>query len=187
MLNLICGKLATILLATSSAVNALDIDEACVLSVASPNDNVIASHLAGNWTYNKQLTEHITKNRNPGRSEEEAQLEDVILTFANDPAVLKDVPTDHCRFLKANQLEVFMAGIFRIAHIEFGITEHVFVLITSQGVPGIIYWRGEEAVTNYLLMAPAAESGNDLLFLGEDSSAKPFSALHRIGSGPVCK
>ena len=27
----------------------------------------------------------------------------------------------------------------------------------SQGVPGIIYWRGEEAVTNYLLMAPAAE------------------------------
>ena len=36
------------------------------------------------------------------------------------------------RFLKANQLEVFMAGIFRIAHIEFGITEHVFVLINSQ-------------------------------------------------------
>ena len=27
----------------------------------------------------------------------------------------------------------------------------------DQGVPGIIYWRGEEAVTNYLLMAPAAQ------------------------------
>ena len=24
-------------------------------------------------------------------------------------------------------------------------------------MPGIIYWRGEEAVTNYLLMAPAAQ------------------------------
>ena len=26
-----------------------------------------------------------------------------------------------------------------------------------QGVPGIIYWRGNEAVTNYIMMAPAAE------------------------------
>merc|ERR1719442_65622 len=146
-------------------------------------------HLAGNWTYNKQVTEHLTKNRNPGRAEEEDKtpLEDIILTFSNDPEVLKDVPTDHCRFLKANKLEVFMAGLFQIAHVEYGITQHVFVLISTQGVPGIIYWRGEEAVTNYLLMAPAAQSGNDLLFLGEDSAAKPFSALHRIGSEDICK
>ena len=36
-------------------------------------------HLAGNWTYNKQVTEHLTKNRNPGRAEEEDKtpLEDV--------------------------------------------------------------------------------------------------------------
>ena len=31
------------------------------------------------------------------------------------------------------------------------------------------------------------QSGNDLLFLGEDSAAKPFSALHRIGSEDICK
>merc|ERR1719442_368928 len=99
-------------------------------------------HLAGNWTYNKQVTEHLTKNKNPGRAEEEDKtpLEDIILTFANDPEVLKDVPTDHCRFLKANKLEVFMAGLFQIAHVEYGITQHVFVLISTQGVPGIIYW-----------------------------------------------
>ena len=24
-------------------------------------------------------------------------------------------------------------------------------------MPGIIYWRGDEAVTNYIMMAPAAE------------------------------
>jgi len=184
-----CGNLVIlILLATFSAVKALDVDEPCVLSVVSSNDNVIARHLAGNWTYNKRITEHITKNPNPGRSEEDkSALEDIILTFANDPEVLEDVPTDHCRFLKSNKLEVFMAGLFQIAHVEFGITQHVFVLISSQGVPGIIYWRGEEAVTNYLLMAPAAQSGNDLLFLGEDSAAKPFSALHRIGSEDICK
>jgi len=210
MLNPSCGNLVIILLASfSSAVQALDVDEPCVLSVLSSNDNVIARHLAGNWTYNKQVTEHLTKNRNPGRAEEEDKtpLEDIILTFSNDPDVLKDVPSDHCRsnesfshfyvstsaiinvfrFLKANKMEVFMAGLFRIAHVEYGITQHVFVLISSQGVPGIIYWRGEEAVTNYLLMAPAAQTGNDLLFLGEDSATKPFSALHRIGSENICK
>ena len=36
------------------------------------------------------------------------------------------------RFLKANKMEVFMAGLFQIAHVEFGITQHVFVLISSQ-------------------------------------------------------
>jgi len=189
MLSPRCGNLLTIFLASfSTAVKALDVDEPCVLEVVSSNDNVIARHLAGNWTYNKHVTEHLTKNRSPGRAEEDkTPLHDIILSFANDPEVLNDVPTDHCRFLKANKLEVFMAGLFQIAHVEFGITQHVFVLISSQGVPGIIYWRGEEAVTNYLLMAPAAQSGNDLLFLGEDSAAKPFSALHRIGSEDICK
>ena len=36
------------------------------------------------------------------------------------------------RFLKANKLEVFMAGLFQIAHVEYGITQHVFVLISTQ-------------------------------------------------------
>ena len=36
-------------------------------------------HLAGNWTYNKRITEHLTKNPNPGRAEEDkTALEDVI-------------------------------------------------------------------------------------------------------------
>ena len=35
-------------------------------------------HLAGNWTYNKRVTEHMTKNPNPGRAEEDkTPLEDV--------------------------------------------------------------------------------------------------------------
>ena len=35
-------------------------------------------HLAGNWTYNKRITEHLTKNPNPGRAEEDkTALEDV--------------------------------------------------------------------------------------------------------------
>ena len=36
------------------------------------------------------------------------------------------------RFLKANDLGVFLAGSYQIAHIEYGITKHVFVLISSQ-------------------------------------------------------
>jgi hypothetical protein len=54
-------------------------------------------------------------------------------------------------------MEIYMAGQFSIAHIEYGITQHVFVLISQNGVPGIIYWREKEAVTNYILMAPAAQ------------------------------
>jgi len=185
-----CGNIVAILIiAAFAAVQALDVDEPCVLSIASPNDNVIARRLAGNWTFNKEMTEYMAKNGKPGRAEDvdKTPLEDIFLTFADDPEVLKDVPEDHCRFLKANDLGVFLAGSYQIAHIEYGITKHVFVLISSQGVPGIIYWRGNEAVTNYIMMAPAAESSNDLLFMGEDSAEKPFSALHRIGSDNFCK
>ena len=157
--------------------------------------------LAGNWTFNKEMTEYMAKNGKPGRAEDvdKTPLEDVSKDTVNSYSILlyyvhycgktsitislisprfsSPSPTTlrssrmspkitagcHCiacctctwlwivdhhfppfspwkqtitqplvRFLKANDLGVFLAGSYQIAHIEYGITKHVFVLISSQ-------------------------------------------------------
>ena len=157
--------------------------------------------LAGNWTFNKEMTGYMAKNGKPGRSEDvdKTPLEDVSKDTVNSYSILlyyvhycgktsitislisprfsSPSPTTlrssrmcpkitagcHCiacctctwlwivdhhfppfspwkqtitqplvRFLKANDLGVFLAGSYQIAHIEYGITKHVFVLISSQ-------------------------------------------------------
>merc|ERR1712127_236653 len=175
-------SIAAFFLATAQG---LAVSGPCSLSLSSTPDNVVARHLAGNWTYHQQLTDHL-KPEVVENGDKVASLKDIILTFSDQPDILAEIPQDHCKFLTSNDHEIFMAGTFNIFHIEFGMTSHMFVLISHHGSPAIVYWRGGEAVTNYLQMAPAIQMKNDILFMGEDDPKKPFSALYRYGSDDVC-
>ena len=66
-------------------------------------------------------------------------------------------------------MPIYLAGHFTMSHPQMGSPTSTFVLISQvrllrrtnlslqHGVPGIIYWRGGEAITSYLTIAPAQQ------------------------------
>ena len=145
-------------------------------SLSSVKDNMVATRLEGNWTFNADFSRLLSTD------ETKAPIGEVIVSYTNDPSVLDDIPEDNCGFLEKSGMEIYLAGTLQFMHVELGIISHTYVLSSSAGVPVIIYWQGVNAVTNLVQVAPAILPQNDLLFMGEDSADKPFSVLERIGT-----
>jgi len=150
----------------------------CVLE--EQENNFLASRLEGNWTFNPTLSELLSGDSNAG-----GFLGQMIVGFSNQSEVLEEVPEDNCRFLEESGLKIFMAGMVRFYHIEFGVMSHTYVLTAEEGVPLFIYWStgpndSLKPVTNYISIAPAKESLNDILFIGGQKAEQDFSALQRI-------
>ena len=150
----------------------------CSLSISPNKDNMIASRLEGNWTFNGELSARLA----PDGKTSEVPGGEMILTYSNDPSVLEKIPEDNCLFLENSGLSVFLAGTLQFFHIEFGVMSHTYVLTSMEGVPVIIYWQGDNAVTNFIQMGPAGLPQNDLLFIGEGDSDMPFGVLDRLGT-----
>merc|ERR1711876_47357 len=136
-------------------------------------NNFLASRLEGNWTFNPTMSLLLTGDSNAG-----GFLGQMVVGFSNQPEVLEEVPEE-------SGFEIFMAGLVRFYHIEFGVMSHTYVLTSEHGIPVFIYWStgpndSLTPVTNYLSMAPAQERRNDLLFLGGQKADQEFSALQRI-------
>ena len=66
--------------------------------------------------------------------------------------------------------------------------EHVFVLIEHRGNPHLVWFReagGDplgDAESFNVMLAPAKDTANDLLFIGGDFNNQPFSAYKRVKS-----
>ena len=48
------------------------------------------------------------------------------------------------------------------------------------------YWMPAGIVTYQVMMAPAQQLKNDMLFLGEEDLKRPFGALVRPGADSLC-
>ena len=147
-------------------------------SISPSANNIVATRLEGNWTFNGDFSALLS----PDGMKSLAPVGEMVVSYANDSSVLDDIPTDNCSFLEKNGLDIYLAGILRFMHVEFGVMSHTFILTSMYGVPAIIYWQGVNAVTNFIQMAPAIKPENDLVFLGESSPDKPFTVLGRAGA-----
>ena len=159
----------------------LTLATSCTLTPAK--DNMVAARLEGNWTVNALFSAHLS----PDGKTSTAPVGEVIVSFSNASSVLADLSGEKCDLLKSNNLEIYLAGTLQFLHIELGIMSHIFVLTSIEGVSAIVYWQGDNIVTNLLQVAPAIIPQHDLLFMGETSSDKPFSVLERAGTkGAIC-
>ena len=155
--------------------------DGCSLMV-SAKENLVAQHLAGNWTYHTKLTTHIY----PLDSEKEVEpLNQIVLHIQDDSSVLKFVPEKDCSELMTSNTEIFMAGYFNINHVSRN-SRHIFILTSENGSPVMKYWMPAGIVTYQVMMAPAQQRKNDMLFLGEEDLKRPFGALVRPGADSLC-
>ena len=92
--------------------------DGCSLMV-SAKENLVAQHLAGNWTYHTKLTTHIYHLD----SEKEVEpLNQIVLHIQDDSSVLKFVPEKDCSELMTSNTEIFMAGYFNRVRLRLGHT-----------------------------------------------------------------
>ncbi len=137
--------------------------------------NVVASRLAGAWKLEPGLTERLRGDvTGPGT-----------MVFVADSDVKAKVPA---KFLDAAKREGITIDIRLAGYMEMGGTKHPFILATFHGNPHIFYFRerggdpfGDSESFNVML-APAKDRKNDLLFIGGDFNNQPFRAYARADS-----
>ncbi|MCI0358330.1 MAG: hypothetical protein L0211_07600 [Planctomycetaceae bacterium] len=157
-------------------------DAAAVAPVARNDDirtqeqNVVASRLAGSWKLEPALTERLTGK---------ATALDTTLVFVADPEVKKKVPA---RFIEAAKKEGITIEVRMAGYLEIRGAKYPFILAAFQGNPHVFYFRerggdpfGDSESFNVML-APAKDRKNDLLFVGGDFNNQPFSAYSRAKS-----
>lgn len=137
-----------------------------------PNkENVVASRLLGEWQLDPQLTERLTGRRTSFR---------MSIAVREDAAVALKVPQKFVEFLENEHSVVSMTG-----YLKFTGVEYPFLLTYLNGNPYVFYFRekngdpyGDSESFN-LIVAPAKDLKNDLLFIGGDFNNQPFTAYTR--------
>jgi hypothetical protein len=145
------------------------------LEVQPDEENVVASRLEGEWRPEVALTERLTGGEQQNRGESPSGT----LSFRSEPSVATTIPAKYEEFLGKNR--VYMAGMMTL-----GENEYPFVLIQNRGNPHIVYFRDRDgdplgdAESFNVILAPAKDTRNDLLFTGGDFNSGPFRALERV-------
>jgi hypothetical protein len=144
--------------------------------VRTQEQNVVASRLAGSWKIDTVLTERLT-----GRTTTAMET----LVVVPDPEVQKKIPD---RFKEAVKKEGLDLEIRMSGYIEIRGAKLPFILTTIHGNPHLFYFRerggdsfGDSESFN-LMLAPAKETKNDLLFVGGDFNNQPFRAYSRVAT-----
>ena len=150
--------------------------------VVDSKENWIASRIVGNWTFIQELSDRLSKDG----LKSDVPVKQMLVTFTDEPEVLDEIPEDNCAFLKKNGMKIFLAGKQGFAHVDHGLTEFIYVLTSTGGVPAVIYWQDVTPVINLVQLAPAKIVDQDLLFIGSGNSDQPFGVLHRLEGKPVC-
>lgn len=169
------GKVIAAVLAVALSVSTAVIAWAA-LRVEPDKENVVASRLEGKWKLNAELTARLfDAQRAESMSKDSYE-------FRPDPTVAATVPEKYSEFFKDKQ--VYMAGTFKSS--RGGGQEQPFILVSHKGNPHLVYFRpkGEDpmgdAESFNLVIVPAKDRANDLLFVGGDFNNQPFAAYDRV-------
>jgi hypothetical protein len=142
------------------------------LRVKPDDQNAVASRLEGTWIPDEELGARLGWWKN----------ETKVVRFERDDAITAQIPAKYEESLGDQQ--IFMAG--RV-HWEEGshTVDSPFLLISHRGNPHLLLWRekngdplGDGESCN-LMVVPAREKANDLLFLGGDHLHDGFNAFRR--------
>ena len=142
--------------------------------VKANKENVVAGRLEGRWHPHIPLTKRLLGERyQPGPTTSSSYI-----SFSAEPSVVQKIPAKHEKFLKDKT--IYMAGIMT----RWG-KDYPFILIELVGNPHIVYFREREGdpmgdtESFNVMLAPAKDRANDLLFIGGDFNNQPFAAYER--------
>ena len=139
------------------------------LEVKKEKQNVVAGRLTGKWQTQIDLTAQL--NGTP--------VYESTYTFTEDSSIADKVPEAIAAFLTGKQ--IYLAGI--MTHLD---KNYPFILTEFFGNPYLIYFRSKgndpmgDTESFNLILAPAADPRNDLLFIGGDFNNQPFRAFMRV-------
>jgi len=132
------------------------------------SENVVATHLEGEWTFDSKLS----KQLNP----EARKMSSV--SFKVDSSIINQIPVKYYSFLSKNR--IYLAGTMNLEKKDFP-----FILTTLNGNPHLFFFRerngkplGDSESFN-LSIAVGEKKSNDLLLIGGDFNNQPFSIFKR--------
>lgn len=146
------------------------------LRVEPDKENVVASRLGGKWKLNVELTARLLDAKRA------KSMGDAFYEFRPDPTVAAKIPEKYNDFLKDKSL--YMAGTFKSRHSDG--QQRPFILVSHKGNPHLVYFRPRgddpmgDAESFNLVIVPAKDKANDLLFIGGDFNNQPFAAYDRV-------
>lgn len=157
---------------------------AAVCSVASAGgakvepdkENVVASRLEGAWRPHVELTKRLTGRSDPRGAEGIS----AGISFKSDPSVAENLPDKYVTALAERHARIYMAGKMSLEGKDLP-----FFLISMSGNPHVLFFlqRDGDPFGNgesfNVMLAPAKEKDNDLLFTGGDFNNEPFRAYER--------
>ena len=150
------------------------------LTLMKDKDNVVSSRLSGSWVVDGDLNLKLTGKKAIGGGENSMKK----VTFESDDTVFARLPEEYRGRLEEQKTTVFMSG-----WMTFGKNRCPFFLLQLKGNPHVLFFlrEGEEVFGNgesfNVMLAVAADTKNDLLFIGGDFNNQPFSAYHRVVEG----
>lgn len=146
------------------------------LRVEPDKENVVAGRLEGKWKLNAELTARLLDAKTAESMAKNSY------EFCSDPNVATKVPEKYNDFFKDKQ--VYMAGTFKSSRDDA--QERPFILVSHKGNPHLVYFRPKgddpmgDAESFNLVIVPAKDKANDLLFIGGDFNNQPFAAYDRV-------
>ncbi len=146
------------------------------LRVEPDKENVVAGRLGGKWKLNVELTARLLDAKMA------KSMADAFYEFCPAPTVAAKIPEKYNDFLKDKKL--YMAGTLKSHHSDG--QERPFILLSHKGNPHLVYFRSRgddpmgDAESFNLVIVPAKDKANDLLFIGGDFNNQPFAAYDRV-------
>jgi hypothetical protein len=158
----------TIALALVTAVGAYSLTALAGVAVKPEKENVVASRLIGTWKTHAALSARLRGTT----------VREVTMVFTEDASIAAKVPGEYADFLKTKQ--VYLAGMMTRNE-----KAYPFILTEYNGNPYLFYFREKngkpmgDGESFNLVIAPAKEKGQDLLFIGGDFNNQAFAAFER--------
>jgi hypothetical protein len=138
------------------------------LKLVQTKENVVSSRMEGSWVADEALW---------GRMQPYGKAQ-MTVTFRRDDSVAAKVPQ---KFLdKLGDTEAYSAGVATMDGKDWP-----YVLITHDGNPTLLAFRERngdpmgDAESSLMMLAPAKDPANDILFMGGDFNNEPFRPLKR--------
>ncbi|HUS57417.1 MAG TPA: hypothetical protein VM141_02090 [Planctomycetota bacterium] len=165
-----------LLVLSCAAGAAVVISSAALLAafkVEANKENVVASRIEGQWQRSADLTERLTGQQQPKQGG--------LMSFKNDPSVAGKIPAKYEEIEVMRSRKVYMAGTM-----SYRGRDYPFILVEMNGNPHIVYFRDKEgepmgdAESFNVMLAPAKDPADDLLFIGGDFNNQPFTAYERM-------
>lgn len=149
------------------------------LVVQSDLENVVSSRLEGDWV----LDESLGKRLLTGEDEGLLGLVQGVLSFQSQADVTAQLPDNLVEALA--EMPIYMAGTMQVEETRVAGSEGLFLLTERDGNPHVVFLHQQNgALTGNVesanvMLVPASDASDDILFLGGDLSDQPFLPLKR--------